>query len=141
MSTASPTLPNLQQRQVGPSSVALLDQFGQWLQGAQFEDVGGGSQRCVDRDVRRNINALLSELGVSSLVSLPPISPQPFPYHTFYPLVSASLERQVIHADNPCGAAVWFQTLGLYRLASVCFCRRTISELQRRGLFVPFTTT
>ncbi|KAL3423394.1 hypothetical protein PVAG01_05141 [Phlyctema vagabunda] len=69
MSGYTPTneLQHLQQSQLGSAIVMLLERFGDWLETAHFEDVGGGSQRCVDMDLRQNLDFLLPELGISTL--------------------------------------------------------------------------
>jgi hypothetical protein len=59
---------NLQQSQVPSLAIPRIDEFAGWLYTARFQTEGGGSQRCVDPDLTRQIQPLLRELGIDSLV-------------------------------------------------------------------------
>jgi hypothetical protein len=59
---------HLQQTQLSSSAISCLNEFAEWLYTARFQDEGKGSQRCVDPDLSRKIDPLLTELGIHSLV-------------------------------------------------------------------------
>jgi hypothetical protein len=59
---------HLQQNQLGASAVKKLQEFGEWLYTAKFQDMGGGLQRCVDPELQGKMEPVIEILEISSLV-------------------------------------------------------------------------
>jgi hypothetical protein len=109
---------HLQQSTLPSSAITSLNKFGEWLLTASFKDEGEGSQRCVDPDLKRNINPLLTKLEISSLVCSLSRSP-------------AALEAQLMLEP------VLWKSLGLYCLARLSTSRSTIPEHPRPSIPLP----